>query len=513
MQNNPANLIIPRLDIDKFIDEELYQDYIFQLVDKKVGGFCVFNGTIDNTIQTIEKLNTYSKNSLIYLADFEYGTAMRITDGISYPHNMALGKYNDTDVTYNISKQIAKEMKELGIHWNLAPVVDINSNRNNPIINIRSYGENSEVVINHGKSFIKGHNDEGVITCLKHFPGHGDTDVDSHSALPVLNKSLSEMELLELVPFNECIQTFQKLDAIMIGHLHVAALDKDTIPASISKNVITVYLINKLNFKGIVITDALDMNPIKNFYTTSEAIEFAIDAGVDIMLMPETASEAINKINELYLDEKIKVKINNSLSKFNELKFRFNVSKIKPNKSNYEQLISNSQKLGLKTAMNTLELQINNAELLPIKENQRIASFAFVQTEKDIEKATNFFNYMASTIENDFDFGFLDTNIEDKDLKGLKEGLVDTDIFIFSFFYKSRSYQNEIGNAGKLIEIISKFNKTKPQINIFFGNPYLADEINGDINIKTFSDSLPSTVAVTLLLSGKQIDDNYLQMN
>jgi hypothetical protein len=158
-------------------------------------------------------------------------------------------------------------------------------------------------------------------------------------------------------------------------------------------------------------------------------------------------------------------------------------------------------------------LQINNSELLPIKENLRVASFAFVQTEKDIEKATNFFNYMASTIENDFDFGFLDTNIEDKDLEGLKEGLVDTDIFIFSFFYKSRSYQNEIGNAGKLIEIISKFNKTKPQINIFFGNPYLADEIKGDINIKTFSDSLPSTVAVTLILSGKQIDDNYLQMN
>jgi hypothetical protein len=108
--------------------------------------------------------------------------------------------------------------------------------------------------------------------------------------------------------------------------------------------------------------------------------------------------------------------------------------------------------------MNTLELQINNSELLPIKENLRVASFAFVQTEKDIEKATNFFNYMASTIENDFDFGFLDTNIEDKDLEGLKEGLVDTDIFIFSFFYKSRSYQNEIGNAGKLIEIISKNN-------------------------------------------------------
>jgi beta-glucosidase-like glycosyl hydrolase len=112
MQSKAANLIITRLDIDKFIEEELYQEYIFQLVKNDVGGFCVFNGTIENTLQTIEKLNNYSKNSLIYLADFEYGTAMRISDGISYPHNMALGKYNDTDVTYNISKQIAKEMKE-----------------------------------------------------------------------------------------------------------------------------------------------------------------------------------------------------------------------------------------------------------------------------------------------------------------------------------------------------------------------------------------------------------------
>lgn len=528
MNFKPANLIIPRLEINKFIEDEEYKNFIFNLVNLYVGGFCIFEGNIENTIETINFLNKYSQNvdknyHLIFMADFEFGTAMRLEDGNSFPHNMALGNYNDLDFTYEISKQIALEIKALGIHWNLAPVVDINSNRNNPIINIRSYGENKDIVEKHSESFVRGHKEIGIITTIKHFPGHGDTSVDSHSDLPTLNKTITEFQNLELEPFVKHIK--KNIDSIMIGHLHIQAIDNNAIPASISKNVISGLLKNDLKFGGIVITDALNMNPIKNYYTTFEAIEKAIIAGVDILLMPENPLDAINKINELYSNDEnsknsrtehntnYKTLINSSLLKFDKLKDDYSISEIKPNIEKYNSLIEKSQKLALKVAIKTLDLKINNPNIIPINETKKIAIFAFIQSDKDIEKASSFFNFLATNLENDLDFGFLDSEVSNEEIIRLKEDLGEKDIFIFCYFYKAMAYNNDIGNSTSL-EIITNImlNSNKNQkINIFFGNPYLSDGISGDVNIKTYSDSLPSLVAVALLLSGKEVEMSYLE--
>lgn len=522
MNSQPANLIIPRLDINNFCENEEYKDFILNLVDLYVGGFCIFEGNVVNTVNTINFLNSYSQNidknyHLIFMADFEFGSAMRLEDGNSFPHNMALGNYNDTNFTYEISKQIALEIKALGIHWNLAPVVDINSNRNNPIINIRSFGENKEVVLKHSENFVKGHKEIGIITTIKHFPGHGDTSVDSHSVLPTLNKTFSDLQNLELEPF--IFHMKNNIDSIMVGHLHIEAIDNDSIPASISRNVISGLLKTDLYYKGIVITDALDMNPIKNYYPTDVAIKKAINAGVDVLLMPENPLEAINKINELYTNNEVngnlnfKSIINSSLIKFDKLKNDYSISEIKPNLEKYNSLIEKSQKLALKVAIKTLDLKINNSNLIPISEKKKIAIFAFIQSDKDIEKASSFFNFMASNLENDLDFGFLDSDVSGEEIIRLKEDLGEKDLFIYCFFYKAMAYNNNIGNSNSL-EIITNnmlISDKAHKINIFFGNPYLSDGISGDINIKTYSDSLPSRVAVALLLSGKEVEMSYLE--
>lgn len=510
---NPSALIFPRLDIEEFQNDLKYKNQILNLVNKGVGGFCLFKGSIENTLEVITVLNLKSENKLIYMADFEFGTAMRVEDGISYPHNMALGNYNDTSQTKLVAKQIALEMKALGVHWNLAPVVDINSNKKNPIINIRSFGENEDIVWSHSKAFIEGLNEVGVINCIKHFPGHGDTELDSHSFLPTLTKSKNELFDLELKPFIKHIELNQ-LDSIMIGHLHIASMDSEIIPASISKNVVTIFLREELEYKGIIMTDALDMNPISKVYSTYQAINLAFEAGIDLYLMPENPIEAIEELNNLYTTNKNKTQIENSIKKLDYLKNKYNTTQFLPNKNQYESLIPNSEKLGLQIALKTIDLEIKDKSIIPMNINKRVACFSFVQTEKDIDKATSFYNFLSNSIENDIDFAFIDSTISINDINALKEGLTETNIFIFCFFYKSRSYQNSIGDSNELKNVIEIFNdKKSQQINIFFGNPYLAENLNSDVNIKTYSDSLPSLVAVSLLLSGKYVELNYLKLN
>lgn len=512
MTLNPARLIFPRLDINQYINDKNYKDAITNFVEIGVGGFCIFSAEISQLILVINELNQISHNELLYLADFEYGTGMRISDGNSFPHAKALGKYNDTEVTKNVAYQIGLEMKALGVHWNLAPVADINSNVNNPIINIRSFGEDADIVSAHSIAFCEGLNLAGIINCVKHFPGHGDTDVDSHSNLPVLNKSLKDLENLELKPFTTIVN-HKKADAVMLGHLAVSSLTNDNLPASISPIIIGDVLREKLGFEGLVMSDALDMNPIAQYYSTGDAVELAIKAGIDLLLMPQNPLEAISKILHLSKVSGYEQKINNSLSKLTYLKEKYNTRGFSADAKKYDALVANSEKLGLQVALNTLDLTVNKSDILPIDINKRVACFAIIQTENDIKKATNFFNFLSKNIENDINFAFIDENISDEDIDAYRQDLGSIDTFIFAVFFKSRAYQNSIGNAELLAHINSKLSQdAKEKISIFFGNPYLANSFDSDLIIKTYSDSKPSIVATTLVLAGKDIDPNYLKM-
>lgn len=245
----------------------------------------------------IKRYQNTSKYPLLIAIDAEWGLAMRIENTPQYPYAITLGAIkDDNSLIYEVGRNIANDCKEAGIHWNLAPVSDINNNPNNPVIGYRSFGENREEVTLKSIAYVKGTESEGVLTSIKHFPGHGDTATDSHLGLPVITKSKSELIENELYPFQQLIH--EDVDSIMVGHLSVPALaNGKTTPSSISKDIIKDLLRKEMKFNGVVISDALNMHAVsKNYPVPGELEWLAFDAGNDVLCFAEHTKEGIERI-------------------------------------------------------------------------------------------------------------------------------------------------------------------------------------------------------------------------
>lgn len=267
----------------------------------------IYNESSLETLKTlIQRYQTIAKYPLLIAIDAEWGLAMRIENTPQYPYAITLGAiHNNDNLIFEVGKQIAKDCKAVGIHWNLSPVVDINNNPNNPVIGYRSFGENRDAVTSKGIAYVKGTESEGVLTSVKHFPGHGDTATDSHLGLPLINKAKEELIKNELYPFQKLID--EKIDAIMVGHLSVPALanGKKT-PSSISKEIIKGLLRKEMGFKGTVISDALNMHAVSKNYPLPGDLEWlAFDAGNDVLCFAEHIKEGIQMITEKASPEQI----------------------------------------------------------------------------------------------------------------------------------------------------------------------------------------------------------------
>ncbi|MBO0592446.1 glycoside hydrolase family 3 protein [Cellulophaga sp. E16_2] len=314
LQEKVGQLFMPAAFIND-TEEEILQ--IEKLISEyAIGGLCFFHSRAsaatnfegqkkivynENSFETLNKLiqryQKAAKYPLLMSIDAEWGLAMRIENTPQYPYAITLGAIqNNENLLFKLGKQIAADCKAAGIHWNLAPVVDINNNPNNPVIGYRSFGENKYLVTLKAAAFIKGTEMEGVLTCIKHFPGHGDTAVDSHLGLPLIEKSKEELLKNELFPFQHLIN--EGVDSIMAGHLSIPALaDGDAIPSSLSKKMLKNLLRDEMNFKGVVISDALNMHAISKNYTTKGELEWlAFDAGNDVLCFSEYAQEGIEAI-------------------------------------------------------------------------------------------------------------------------------------------------------------------------------------------------------------------------
>lgn len=254
-----------------------------------VGGFILYKDNITGASQAVKLLNqlkaaNHAKAAPLWLSiDQEGGKVSRMpAEFIQLPPAADVGRANDLDYTYQIGQTLGMEVRSLGFNMDFAPVLDINSNPNNPVIGNRSFGSNPEIVITHGMETMKAIQSTQVAAVVKHFPGHGDTKVDSHLDLPVVNKNIKELEAFELLPFVEAIR--QDADAIMIAHLLIPQVD-DKYPASLSKKLITILLRGKLGFDGVIITDDMTMGGITKHYNIGEAAVKSIQAGSDIILV------------------------------------------------------------------------------------------------------------------------------------------------------------------------------------------------------------------------------------
>jgi len=276
-----------------------YIDSVKQIIaNEQLGGLVVFQGGPVRHANMFNQYQQVSKVPLLITFDGEWGLGMRLADStVSFPYQMTLGAIQNNSLIYDMGRQVARDFLRIGMHFNFAPVVDINNNPKNPVINFRSFGDNKENVTIKAKAYMDGMVDGGILASLKHFPGHGDTDVDSHYDLPLLTFDKKRLESLEIFPFRELIKA--GAPSVMVAHMNIPSLD-DTpnIPSSISKKVVTDLLRNELGFRGLTVTDAMDMKGVKKFFPNGEADVMAIEAGHDLLEISENSERAIALIEK-----------------------------------------------------------------------------------------------------------------------------------------------------------------------------------------------------------------------
>lgn len=273
---------------------------------EKVGGFTISVGSPTELAAKLNALQGMSRIPLFFGADLENGAGFRVRGGyfipnaidlggaVVVPPEMALGATGDTALAFEEGKLTAREGRALGIHIAYAPVLDVNNNPANPVINTRSYGEDPQLVARLGAAFIRGLQAHGMIATGKHFPGHGDTEVNSHLALPVVTVSRSRLDSVELIPFKAAVKS--GVGAIMSFHGAMPALDSSGVPGTLSSKVLTDLLRNELQFQGIIISDAMDMRGVLDQYGAVEAVKRAVEAGVDVLIQPLDVSQTIDAV-------------------------------------------------------------------------------------------------------------------------------------------------------------------------------------------------------------------------
>lgn len=295
-----------------------------------VGGIIYFKGHPTKVAQLTNHFQSISQTPLMMAMDAEWGVGMRLDSVIVFPQQLMLGAIEDNTLIYSMGVEIAKQCKALGININFAPVVDINNNPMNPVIGVRSFGENKIKVAQKGYAYALGMQDNNVLAVAKHFPGHGDTDVDSHKDLPIINASAVRLDTLEMFPFKELIKS--GIGGVMMAHLYIPSLDNTLhLPSSLSEKIVQSILLDQMQFNGLVFTDALGMQGVAKYYGAGDAEIMALKAGVDVLLMSQDVVTAFNKIKAAVLSGEISEQlIDVKVKKILTAKYWMNLNNFKP---------------------------------------------------------------------------------------------------------------------------------------------------------------------------------------
>jgi len=282
-----------------------YEDSVADVIkNEQVGGLVFFQG---GPVRQAELINRYQKLAdvpLLIAQDGEWGLGMRLDSTMSYPYQMTLGAIQDNKLIYKMGQQVAYDYKRMGMQMNFGPDMDVNNNPDNPVINYRSFGDNKYNVARKGIAYMQGMQDAGLLTTAKHFPGHGDTNVDSHFDLPVLPFSRARLDSLEEYPFREAIQA--GISGIMIAHMDIPALDTTKhLPSTLSRKIVTNTLKDSLGFKGLVVSDAMEMKGVVKYFPNGEADLRAFLAGNDILELSPNSALAVKKIRKAVRKDEI----------------------------------------------------------------------------------------------------------------------------------------------------------------------------------------------------------------
>jgi len=442
--------------------------HIDSLVSKyKIGGLIFFQGQRDNLGVAIDRFQGQADVPLLVGMDAEWGTSMRLFGEERFPYNYTIGAANDPALTQEIAAMMGQECREMGIHMNFAPVADVNSNPKNPVIGFRSYGENPKRVAEQVAAAVRGMEGQSVLTSIKHFPGHGDTDVDSHLELPIVNNTYKHIGAIDFFPFKYGIDA--GASSVMIGHLNVPALDASGTPSSLSKKTIDEYLKGELGFKGLVISDALGMKAVADRYGKTEVVVKAFEAGCDILLFPKSVVDAIAAIEEKVITGDItEDEINLRCKKVLLAKYKSIIkpAKMKTYTQGEQQL---ARKLLFEKAITVIK---NEDDLLPIKRfDQKIAVVSIgtntdaLKPSMDLVASVDHFHYYSGS----------------EALQKFKSKIDDYDLVITTLHAGSVRPRNDFRMPKKWRDWLGAVSNADKSALVLFGNP-LALKNNVDLS-------------------------------
>ncbi len=489
---------------------EEHIEKISQLIQhQQIGGLTFFHSEIsaaanyekkgdiiynpESVLRLVELVNHYqslSKIPLLISIDAEWGLAMRIEEMPQLPYAMTLGAIQDNQIIYEVGKKIGEHCRRVGIHINFAPVLDVNTNAANPVIGHRAFGEDPEQVSQKAIAYMKGMQSAQLLTCGKHFPGHGDTHIDSHLALPSIDKTRAEMQEIELYTFREAIKA--GLDTMMSGHISLPKWienAEEELAASLSPTILRDFLQKEWGFEGIVFTDALNMKSVANAFGEVGELELkALKAGNDVLLYSENVESAFEYLNhKLHTQEITEEEIHQKTKKILQAKakLRLYIQPVAIKTENiYEDLFNEDlEKLQTKAAEAAFTLLKHDATLLPLPCEDAIKNYALLQIDPPSE------SILASELKEKYALDAFKIVSEDDSasFEHLEVKLNTKKSIIIALYPKIMKPTHGFGISKNVLNIIDKVAENKNSVLYLFGNPYALPLINNTEQINTIA--------------------------
>ncbi|MBS3819020.1 glycoside hydrolase family 3 C-terminal domain-containing protein [bacterium] len=452
------------------------QDLESLVEEQKIGGLIMFGGEIYEAARLINSLQEKADVPLLIASDLERGLGNQIGEATLFPPLMSIGATRSEELAYQMGKITAVEARAVGIHLTYAPVVDVNINPQNPIISTRSLGEDPEQVARLAAAFIRGCQENGLMATAKHFPGHGDTDVDSHSELPVVEGDMERLNSVEILPFERAVQA--GVQAVMTAHIHVPVLDPTpNLPATLSPVIIGRLLRDKLGFDGLIVTDAMGMGGVTSLYSPEEAALKAVKAGVDCLLLPPETEKVIETLAARVKKGEIsETTINSSVRRILTAKAKLGLYKKKLVDIEALDRVIASQKhiqKAEKAFRASVTLVQNKGDILPLScEDKKISVFSLSSDKGDFYAGRTFIEEVKKRCDSVHEF-YADAMTGEKFIEEAVEKSSDSDLRVISLFSSLRARKGSVGLDERHVELINELAEDEiPLLVISFGSPY-----------------------------------------
>lgn len=482
-------------------DADAYQEIKRQIVENKIGGVCLFGAPVYESVRVTNRMQQLAAVPLLISADFEAGIGMRFENAVNFPWNMAVAATGDPELARRQGEMTAREARALGVQQIFAPVVDVNNNAQNPVINVRSYGENPSDVARFANAFVAGIQANNALATVKHFPGHGDTAVDSHRGLPIIDLPRSRFDQIELLPFRSAIEA--GVASVMIAHISLPQIDSTeiklleksirpayvqeggeiksqnaTLPASLSSVVQSDILRKQMGFRGLIVTDALDMSGLTLYFNQDEAGVRAFLAGADMLLKPAEPDAMIRGLREAIKSGRIsETRLDESVIKILWTKYELGLIDNKiASLDEVDKLVASKavRDLSDEIATKAITLVKNENNLLPLAKDKRIFVYGVTNGEDR--------NFIANTLLRSlrqsglqFEIVVLDERVSQSEIEAALAKARAADIIIAPLYGRVRTgSKTSVGlpeNAGKGLQQLIGENRNV--VGVSFGNPYL----------------------------------------